>query len=55
MIPLGSKVKDNLTGYEGIATARVTYLYGCVHIAIQSPNLKDGVPQRERLFDEQRI
>jgi hypothetical protein len=55
MIPLGSKVKDNLTGYEGIATARVTYLYGCVHIAVQSPDLKDGVPQRERLFDEQRI
>jgi hypothetical protein len=55
MIPLGSRVKDSITGYEGIATARVTYLYGCVHIAVQSPTLKDNVPQRERLFDEQRM
>ena len=55
MIPLGSKIKDNITGYQGIATARVTHLYGCVHIAIQPQELKDGIPQKERLFDEQRI
>jgi hypothetical protein len=55
MIALGSTVKDNITGFEGIAVARMTHLHGCVHIAIQPKELKDGKPQKEYLFDEQRV
>jgi heat shock protein HspQ len=55
MIELGSTVKDNITGFTGIAVARMTHLHGCVHIAIQPVELKDGRPQKEYLFDEQRI
>jgi hypothetical protein len=55
MIALGSTVKDNITGFEGIAVARLTHLHGCVHIAVQPKELKDGRPQKEYLFDEQRV
>jgi hypothetical protein len=30
-IPLGSKVRDTVTGLEGVATARATFLNGCVY------------------------
>lgn len=29
MVTLGARVKDNITGFEGIATGRAEYLYGC--------------------------
>lgn len=38
---LGDTVRDKVTGLEGIATSRCTYLNGCDHIAIQ-PRAKDG-------------
>lgn len=42
-ITLGSKVRDTITGFEGIATARAEYLNGCVRILIQPQRLdKDG-------------
>lgn len=34
MIKLGDKVKDVVTGYTGIATARHEYLNGCVQITV---------------------
>jgi len=56
MIKLGSLVKDNLTGFEGIATARMYHLHGCIHIFVQPTTLKDdGSPKAEAAFDEQRI
>jgi len=55
VVNLGSHVRDNLTGFEGTAIARITHLYGCVHIAILPKELKDGAPQKERVFDEQRV
>jgi hypothetical protein len=42
-ITLGSKVRDTITGFEGIATARAEYLSGCVRILVQPYGLtKDG-------------
>lgn len=29
MIDLGSRVRDTVTGYEGVATGRGTWLTGC--------------------------
>ncbi len=55
MVNLGSRVRDSLTGFEGVAIARISHLYGCVHIAILPTELKDGSPQKERIFDEQRV
>ncbi len=56
MTKLGSKVRDTLTGYEGIATAKTIFLYGCVRFCIEAESLtKDGEPKDERWFDEQRV
>jgi len=54
-IKLGSKVRDSLTGFEGIATARHEYLYGCIRITVTPQELKDGKPVEESWFDEQRL
>ena len=55
MIKLGNRVKDSLTGFVGIATARTEYLYGCAQIHILSEGLKDGRPMEGAWIDEQRV
>ena len=55
MISLGSKVRDSITGFTGIATSRTEYLYGCVHVGISPQELKDGKPIEVQWFDEQRV
>jgi hypothetical protein len=55
MVTLGSKVRDTITGFEGIATGRGVYLNGCVSVCITRSELtKDGEPKVE-WFDEQRV
>ncbi len=36
-IKLGSKVRDKVTGFTGIATAKIEYLNGCIQICIKPP------------------
>ena len=36
MIQLGQKVKDKITGFTGIAVARVEYLNGCVQLLVRA-------------------
>ncbi len=58
MVKLGSKVRDVVNGYEGIATARCEYLNGCVAIVIEGPLAKNdnGIVQRDDMWvDEQRV
>jgi len=55
MIKLGDKVKDQITGYEGIVIARAEYLNGCISIRVQARNLKNGLPIEAVWFDEQRL
>lgn len=50
-LKLGQKVKDSITGYEGIAVARTMWLNGCERIAVQGPLDKDGMPPEEKWFD----
>jgi len=53
---LGARVKDNLTGFEGVMTGKTEWLYGCVRIGIEPTELdKDGKPQETMWFDEQRV
>jgi len=40
-IKLGDKVKDRVTGYEGIATSKTEFLNGCIQIEV-TPRLKKG-------------
>lgn len=43
-IPLGSTVKDLVTGLEGIATSRIEYLNGCVQYGVHPKVGADGKP-----------
>jgi len=50
---LGDKVKDEITGFGGIATARSEYLNGCIYFLVEGK--MDKGQKREHWFDEGRI
>jgi hypothetical protein len=52
MIKLGSKVRDVITGLEGIAICRAVWLNGCVRITVQPQETKDGKTVDSECFDE---
>lgn len=54
-VKLGQKVKDTVTGLEGLAVARTTYIYGCARISIQPFSHKDGKPAEWVSFDEPQL
>ena len=45
MVNLGDKVRDEVTGFTGIAVAKITYLQGCDRIAVQAPVKKNEKPE----------
>lgn len=49
---LGDKVKDAVTGFEGVVIARSEYLNGCIRYGVQSPKLKDNKPQDCEWIDQ---
>lgn len=55
MINLGDRVKDRITGFVGIATARTEWINGCVRFGVQSDTLKDGLPTEAQWFDEPQL
>jgi len=55
MVQLGTKVRDNITGFEGIAVSRTEYLFGCVRVCVEPQALHDGKPIDSQFFDEQRL
>ena len=55
MIKLGDKVKDPFTGFKGIATSRVEYIYGCIRIGVQGPVDSDGKVPDPLYFDEPQL
>ena len=53
MIKLGERVKDTVTDFKGMATARCVYLNGCVRIQVQPKELtKDGKMLDTEWIDE---
>jgi len=55
MIKMGARVRDNITGFEGIVIGRSEWMHGCARCAVQSNTLKDGVPIDAEWFDDQRL
>jgi hypothetical protein len=55
MIKLGDKVKDKLTGFNGVAVARAEYLYGCIWVCVIPCKLQEGKPVEDIWFDEERL
>ena len=51
MIKLGQKVRDKVTGFEGIATAKVIYLNGCVQFCVK-PKAVDGKMREGEYIDD---
>lgn len=52
-IELGASVKDRVSGFAGIITARYEYLNGCERYEVSSAD-KDGKPE-SFVFDSQQI
>jgi len=56
MIRLGQKVKDVVSGFTGIATARTEWLNACVRICVQPEiDTKDGKHPDACTFDEEQL
>ena len=54
-INLGDRAKDTVSGFEGIAVARHTYLQGCDRVSLQPPIDKDGKHLDPHTFDEPQL
>ena len=54
MIELGAKVKDSITGFEGVATVRVEIFKGTTQYIVQGTKLHEGRIVEER-FEEGRL
>ena len=54
MIELGAKVKDSITGFEGIATVRIEIFKGTTQYIVQGTKLHEGRIVEER-FEEGRL
>lgn len=52
---LGKKVKEKITGFEGIATSKHIYLTGCNQYGIQAAINKDNKIPDIVYFDEFRL
>lgn len=55
MIRPGDKVRDKITGFEGVATARCLYMNGCIQIEVTADHLVDGKVLPPIWMDEQRV
>ena len=54
-IRIGDKVRDTITGLEGIAIARTVWINGCVRIVVQPQEHKDGKAAEASTFDEPQL
>jgi len=52
---LGDKVRDKISGLEGIITSRIEFLNGCVQYGIQPPVTPDGTMQEVEYIDEEQL
>ncbi len=54
-IKLGVKVRDKVSGFEGIAGSRVEYMNGCIRYEVIPKVDKDGKHVDAYYFDEARL
>jgi hypothetical protein len=55
MIALGTKVKDDITGFVGITTGYVKYISGCNQYLVTPGVDEKGALVESHWFDEQRV
>lgn len=54
-IKLGQKVKDVITGFQGVVTGRCEYITGCNQVLVQPRVKDDGSRNAGEWFDEDRV
>jgi len=52
-VKLGERYRDSITGFEGVATSRTEFVYGCIRVCLEGTG--DGGQPAEFVFDEQRL
>ncbi len=52
---LGRKVRDQVSGFQGVATSWTIFLNGCVRVSIQPPVDKEGKLPDEKWFDAHQL
>ena len=52
---LGKRVRDTISGFEGIATGHCLYMQGCDQVGITPTELKDGKPIPSMYFDDKQV
>jgi len=55
MFNLGDKLKDRVTGFEGIVIARSEWLNGCKQYCLKPPVDKDGKVQSGEWIDQEQL
>lgn len=55
MIKLGSKVRDKITGLEGIAVSRIEFLNGCIQYELMPKCKNKNEPVKEGVFLDEAI
>lgn len=54
-IPLGTEVKDKVSGFQGKVLMIVEYLHNCSHYYVEPPVDKEGRPCEGQFYDEGRL
>lgn len=52
---LGETLRDNVTGFQGVATGRHEYIDRCIQYSLSPPVDHDGKLPESFSFDEQRL
>ena len=54
-VTLGDQVKDEVSGFSGIAIASHEYMQGCIRISVQPKVDKEGKLPEQQTFDEPQL
>ena len=54
-VELGDRVKDIISGQEGIVIGVTDYIYGCRRVGVSPEETKDGVPVENFWTDEPQL
>lgn len=54
-IGLGDRVKDPISGYQGIVVSVTAWLHGCIRVGVQAEALQDGKPVESSHFDQTQV
>jgi hypothetical protein len=54
-VELGDLVRDSITEFEGIVTAKSEFLNKCVRLQVQPQALRKGKPILAQVFDEEQL